>query len=350
MSLIKQARFYKFDDPKDVQHVTDDLLTIGMELFDYSNARFVAFDFDDSDDTEYASFLFDYNSDAERQLGFVSLYDGRCQSQTDEMLYLQEVNSWHVMAVLLREKKIDNSQLRKEVEKRSIAFRHQTGEEPTGKQRRELTEDVRRELLAKNATMKYRRALFGVKASEGLLFINNATPAFCESVTGFLRSVIGTLRIQPYPDIDMVDNINSRMRAAFEELEPVVLWAPESGESIEVKDWIKAEQSEEGKVTMKYAPDDVLESLIANQYRPIKYDLGYKSAENEVLFTYEDMKITKIKLDDVSELTMLGEDIMDDAVAQYHADLEIALGTLENVLTAVQSLGGDLDEEGDLGV
>lgn len=333
MSLIKQARFYAFSEAKTVQTVEKDL----ADIFDgYLN-----------DEDEHEGLLFDYDSTAEQQVGFVPLYDGHCQSATDEVVYHTFRGNWLVFSVLQRQKKIDQSQLRKEVEKRARQVYESTGEELNRKLERELTEEVRRELMVKNATMKYRRANVYISQKDALVCINNGGQPFCETILAFLRTAIGSLPIHPYPDVDQADNIDLRALSAFQELEKELY--DDNQRRVTVEDWLKAEQREEGKVTMRNAPDEVLESLIENRYVPVKYEVQTRSHQSvPVDFDYEDRKLTKIKVNEFAD-DMVPEDY-DDKVAAYWADLDISIGIIDVLVETLKCIGSDIDDEGELGL
>lgn len=341
MQLIKQARFYNLRDAKLAGTVVNDL----TEILDGYHEDI---ELDDDTEDRDGDFLFDYNSQSQRQIGFVPMYDGYCQSQTSELVYFNQRGSWLFCQVLLREKKIDPSQLRKEVEQRAAKMYEEDGETLGNKAMRELTEEVKHELMVKNSTMKYKRALVAISEKHGLIAVNHASPTFCEDVTAFLRTVIGSLPVNPYPDTDMTDNMLLRVQSAFSEIE-TELYKDDEGYEIVVNDWLKAEQTEEGKVNMRNSPDEVLETLVANHYRPVKYQLGISTpayAEN-MYFNYEDRKITQLKTpEDMTD--MLTEDI-GDPISEYWAAVEFAAGTLDILVDVFKALGSDIDEDGSLG-
>lgn len=336
MSLIKQARFYTYRDAKQAMSVVRDISDL---LNTYREEDFT--------NEEYAHLLFDYNSQATRQVGFVPLYDGHCQSATDEVMYYAPRGNWFVLSVLQREKKIDQSQLLKEVEKRAAEHYNRTGEEIRGREHKELTNEVREDLLAKNATMKYKRANVYISQKHGLLCVDSASEPFCETVIAFLRTAIGTMPVTPYPDVDQADNIDLRAVSTFQELTALLYRDDEV--FVLVEDWLKAEQRQEGKVTMKNAPTEVLESLIANRYRPIKYALEFRVRNTgSINMNYENGKLTAIAVDDFAE-DMLTE-YFENKVAKYWGDMDINVGILDNIVAVLKCLGSDIDEEGELGL
>jgi recombination associated protein RdgC len=239
-------------------------------------------------------------------------------------LLIESVGYQWIAKIMFESKILPGSVVKEAVDKRAIQIEAQTGRKPGKKEKKEIKENVRNELLAKAFTKKSSALVWIDPATRFLVIEASSQSRADEIITALVKSLEGfgatTIQTQQSAVVSMSQWLDSQ----------------EAPEGFTADRDCTLKSSDESKASVRYAKHpldiDEIRTHIANGKLPTQLAMTW---DRRVSFVLTDTgSVKKIEFLDVT---------MDGKVdSGFDADVVIATGELSKMIPAIiESLGGE---------